>query len=107
MIVERAQGEARPRADQRGARDRSPAHPLENIPMSRAETLIGQQRRIMAACDELLLALGEASPSDRDYLQDDALAAALQCSADWIGKIYTLKQAAEARTTAIMEDVGL
>ena len=74
--------------------------------MRRAETLIRQQRRVMAACDELLLALAEASPSDRDYLQDDALAAALQCSAEWTGKIYTLKQEAEARTTAIMEKVG-
>jgi hypothetical protein len=92
MIVERAQGQAPPQADQGGARDRSRAHPLENMSISRAETLIRQQRRVMAACDELLLALGEASPSDRDYLQDDALAAALQCSADWIGKIYTLKQ---------------
>jgi hypothetical protein len=107
MIVERAQGQGRPRAEQRGARDRSPGHPLENMPISRAETLIRQQRRVMAACDELLLALAEASPSDRDYLQDDALGAALLCSADWIGKIYTLKQEAEARTSAIMEDVGL
>ena len=104
--LEHAQGQARPQADQRGVRGPSPAHPRDNMPMSRAETLIGQQRRVMAACDELLLALAEASPSDRDYLQDDALGAALLCSADWIGKIYTLKQEAEARTTAIMKDVA-